>query len=70
MERKLGGPCVLYDRECIGCLECDTCDLDPNKVCDNCGKCAEVCPRHIIWSSDIHPAKVDISEVVEEKTEE
>ena len=24
--------CVLYDRDCIGCLECETCDLDPNKV--------------------------------------
>lgn len=40
-ERKIGGECVLYDRECIGCLECETCDLDPNKVCDNCGKCIE-----------------------------
>ncbi len=19
----------------------DTCDLDPNKICDNCGKCIE-----------------------------
>ena len=24
--------CVLYDRDCIGCLECEMCDLDPNKV--------------------------------------
>ena len=31
--------CVLYDRECIGCGECDRCDLDPSKVCDNCMKC-------------------------------
>ena len=28
--------CVLYDRECIGCGECDRCDLDPEKICDNC----------------------------------
>ena len=42
MERKIGMPCVLYDRECVGCLECETCDLDPNKVCDNCGKCIEM----------------------------
>ena len=42
MERKIGGPCELYDRECIGCLECEICDLDPNKVCDNCGKCIEM----------------------------
>lgn len=31
--------CVLYDRDCIDCGECDMCDLDPTKVCDNCGKC-------------------------------
>ena len=31
--------CVLYDRECIECGECNICDLDPSKVCDNCGKC-------------------------------
>ncbi|MFR1555188.1 MAG: hypothetical protein ACLSTV_11025 [Coriobacteriales bacterium] len=33
--------CVLYERDCIGCMECETCDLDPGKVCDNCGKCLE-----------------------------
>lgn len=32
-------PCVLYDRTCIGCGECDRCDLDPDKICDNCMKC-------------------------------
>ena len=31
--------CVLYDRECIDCGDCDRCDLDPNKICDNCMKC-------------------------------
>ena len=31
--------CVLYDRDCIECGECDRCDLDPNKICDNCMKC-------------------------------
>ena len=31
--------CVLYDRECIECGECNICDLDPTKVCDNCKKC-------------------------------
>ncbi len=34
--------CVLYERECIDCGECDVCDLDPNKVCDNCGKCLDI----------------------------
>lgn len=42
MQRKHGQQCVLYERECIGCLECETCDLDPKKVCDNCGKCIEM----------------------------
>lgn len=31
--------CVLYDRECVDCGECDRCDLDPTKICDNCMKC-------------------------------
>ena len=31
--------CVLYERECIGCGECDRCDLNPEKTCDNCMKC-------------------------------
>lgn len=31
--------CVLYDRACIECGECNLCDLDPSKICDNCGKC-------------------------------
>lgn len=35
-------PCELYDRECIGCMECEICDLDPNKICDNCGKCLDI----------------------------
>lgn len=30
--------CILYDRECINCGECK-CDLDPEKICDNCMKC-------------------------------
>lgn len=33
--------CVLYDRVCIGCGECDRCDLDPDKICDNCMKCVK-----------------------------
>ncbi len=31
--------CVLYERECIGCGECNRCDLNPEKICDNCMKC-------------------------------
>ena len=33
--------CVLYDRTCTNCGECDICDLNPKKTCDNCGKCIE-----------------------------
>ena len=32
-------PCALYERECIGCGECNRCDLNPEKICDNCMKC-------------------------------
>lgn len=44
MKEKLYEPrmCELYDRECIGCMECEICDLDSNKICDNCGKCLEI----------------------------
>ena len=31
--------CVLEDKVCTGCGECDRCDLDPEKICDNCMKC-------------------------------
>lgn len=31
--------CELYDRECINCGECDICDLDSSKHCDDCGRC-------------------------------
>lgn len=33
--------CVLYDRLCVGCGECDRCDFDSTKICNNCGKCIE-----------------------------
>ncbi len=34
--------CILYERECIECGECNMCDLDSGKICDNCGKCIEL----------------------------
>ena len=34
--------CVLMDRECIDCGECDKCDLDPDKICDNCCACIDI----------------------------
>ena len=31
---------LLVDgKVCDGCGECDRCDLDPEKICDNCMKC-------------------------------
>lgn len=34
--------CVLEEgKVCTDCGECDVCDLDPNKICDNCCKCIE-----------------------------
>lgn len=33
--------CVLYDRACTDCGECNYCDLNPFKQCDNCGKCID-----------------------------
>ncbi len=30
--------CILYDRVCQDCGEC-RCDLDPEKICDNCMQC-------------------------------
>lgn len=41
-KRQENEKCVLYDRDCIGCGECEFCDLDPLKICDNCGKCIEM----------------------------
>ena len=33
--------CVLYDRICNNCGECEYCDINPLKKCDNCGKCID-----------------------------
>lgn len=33
--------CILEDKICTNCGECEVCDLDENKKCDNCGKCIE-----------------------------
>ena len=29
------------DRECIDCGQCDICDLDDTKICDDCCKCID-----------------------------
>ena len=35
-------PCILYEDRpvCIGCGDC-RCDLDPEKLCDNCMACMQ-----------------------------
>ncbi|HYE83985.1 MAG TPA: hypothetical protein VEG39_17690 [Clostridia bacterium] len=33
--------CVLMERECIDCGECNICDLNPEKICDNCCVCID-----------------------------
>ncbi len=49
--------CVLYDRECNDCGECNMCDLNPLKVCDNCGMCIE---------SDSEYNAIKITSIIEE----
>ena len=56
--------CAVCDVGCIGCRICERkCDFDAGHVidniakidpvaCNNCGKCAEACPRKIIFNLD------------------
>lgn len=39
--KKLGEPCILEDRLCTECGDCDRCELNPKKICDNCCQCIE-----------------------------
>lgn len=50
--------CVLMDRECIDCGECDKCDLDPNKICDNCCRCID---------KDADFKSIEIDEIIEDE---
>jgi hypothetical protein len=38
--------CLLYERKCIDCGECLICDLNSNKICDNCAKCIDEESEH------------------------
>ena len=49
--------CVLMERECFGCGECDICDLNPNKICDNCCVCID---------KDADYKGIDIDEIIED----
>jgi len=50
--------CVLYDRLCIKCGECNICDLDENKICDNCCKCID---------KDVDYYRIDIDDIIMEE---
>ena len=52
--------CVLYDRDCVECGECLHCELDPTKLCDNCGKCIK---------NDAEYAGILIDQIVKEGDE-
>lgn len=56
--------CELYDRDCINCGECLRCDLDPNKICDNCMKCinGESSYRAIVVDGVKMPSQEDADE--------
>lgn len=50
--------CLLYeDRLCVECGECTRCDLNPDKICDNCMKCLN--------QSDADFSSIEIDEVFE-----
>lgn len=58
--------CILDDlKTCSSCGECNRCDLDVEKICDNCCKCLE-----IDTNDHADYAQIDVSDVVVEKTEE
>ena len=54
--------CLLDDTKvCMECGECDRCDLDPNKLCDNCCKCIDE------WEGNF--AQIPVQDVVTEQTD-
>ena len=56
--------CCLYDRVCIECGECRVCDLDPNKICDNCEACLETFGLEY---SELIIDEVDLAEAAQKK---
>lgn len=56
--------CVLYDRECINCGECDICDLDPKKKCDNCGACLDMEDDYKTFDVDLTQTESDEPELL------
>lgn len=55
--------CLLDDKRlCSDCGECDRCDLDPEKICDNCCRCLE--------ETTTDYAEIKIDAVIDEETAE
>ena len=54
--------CILFDRDCIECGECDMCPYH-DKICDNCFACLA------FESTDIDYAKIAIDEIIIDKSE-
>lgn len=55
--------CVLHEeKQCDGCGECNRCDLDPAKVCDNCCAC--------IAQTEEAFARIQVADIVTEQAEE
>jgi hypothetical protein len=52
--------CLLYDKKCNDCGECNICDLNSKKTCDNCCKCLEA-------DSDFRGVYID--EIIDDKEE-
>jgi len=49
------------DRECTDCGECNICDLDPNKICDNCCACIDKAADY---------TSIEIDEIIEDENAE
>jgi hypothetical protein len=45
--------CVLDEEQpCVECDECNRCDLDPDKFCDNCMRCLELDDDYLVLPID------------------
>lgn len=50
---ELSKQCIMEDKLCIECGECDHCNLNPDKLCDNCCRCIDSADYQSIWVDDI-----------------
>lgn len=59
--------CVLYNRQCTSCGECDLCDINPARKCNNCGKCLDDAEElRTLYIEDFMTIHTD-TELVDEK---